>query len=104
MAEILWWAGFWLSMMMIVRGSTLLRHRDDKLKSLGYAFAALGFAGQTVLAVVDHNSFGAVWNSAFLAWCLYGWWNGGGGDGLKRRLKKLSSYFGLGPRLAGQPA
>lgn len=55
----------------------------------------IGAAGQAVLAVGDfqvHQPLGAL-NAAACAWCLWKWWRDGGGDGTKRRLRKLRARF-----------
>jgi len=41
-------------------------------------------------------------SAAMMVWCLYDWWDNGGGDGMKRRLKAWAQAFG--PRTAPQGA
>jgi hypothetical protein len=43
--------------------------------------------------VLEEWVFGAAWAAVFVAYCLWRWWNSGGGDDTKRRLRKLKEKF-----------
>lgn len=104
MIEILWWVFFVGGFALLGVATRMHQYEDTKLSMRGYLYSASAFVCFGMASALYRNVFAMSWNAGFLAWCLWQWWNGGGGDGLKRRLKKLSSSFGLGPRLAGQSA
>lgn len=79
-------------------------HVDRKLKQRACLFAAAGAAVQTVMCMLLDNLPMACLDAAGVAWFLYLWWNTGGGDGLKRRLKSLSGYLGFGRSAAPEAA
>lgn len=54
---------------------------------------ALGQAAVGIGSVYEGSWVGAIANSAVTAWSAYRWWNGGGGDDTKRRLRKLGRAF-----------
>lgn len=65
---------------------------EPRRRQLGRLFEA---AGQAVLAILDfriHQAIGAL-NAMACAYCLWRWWNGGGGNDTKRRLRKLRTRF-----------
>lgn len=43
--------------------------------------------------ILDHDRAMSVWNTLWGAYYLYTWWNGGGGDKTKKRLKKWARKF-----------
>lgn len=82
------------------RGLWLLAYVDSKLKQRGRLLLICGSGAQTVACVVTGSSVAAAVNAAVGAWFLYDWWNNGGGDGMKRRMKKMAGYLGFGPQAA----
>lgn len=44
-------------------------------------------------SALEHSALGQVVDAAFFACWAWAWWNGGGGDSTKRRLKKLGRKF-----------
>jgi hypothetical protein len=55
-------------------------------------FASSNFC-YVVEDIMAHERGWAIWNTLWGAWYLYIWWNGGGGDKTKKRLKKLARKF-----------
>lgn len=89
--------GVWamVSMAVLMWGFLLVQHRDRKISMSGYLTMATGYGMQIAgILMYAENKALAVMPAACLAWCLYEWWNGGGGDGLKRRLKSWAQSFG----------
>lgn len=94
--------GMSIGIPLAVYGLWLTTHTDRRLQQRGRLCSA---AANLVLAVANAligNTVAAAVGAAIGAWLLWQWWNGGGGDGLKRRLKKWAGAFG--PRLAPQSA
>lgn len=90
-------SGVWASVTVavIVWGFLLTQHRDHKINVRGHLMMATGYGLQVVgILMYSENKPLAVVPAACMAWCLYDWWNGGGGDGLKRRLKSWAQSFG----------
>lgn len=73
---------------------------DRKLKTRGLLIAAAGAGVNLVTAVLLKSWIAAGFDAVSLAIALYSWWNNGGGDGMKRRLKKWAESFGFGPAAA----
>lgn len=49
--------------------------------------------GSGVLCLINHWNTVLYLNAAATAWHAWLWWNSGGGDGTKRRLKKWAGRF-----------
>jgi hypothetical protein len=58
-----------------------------------YGCFALGNGLCLVSDVMDANQFTATLSGAICAYCAWGWWNSGGGNGTKRRLRALRRRF-----------
>ena len=84
-----------LSVVVIMAGFFLTLHADRKLSVQGHLVMAAGYGMQVVgnLLYSETRMFVAI-PAALMAWSLYQWWNNGGGDGLKRRLKSWAQSFG----------
>jgi hypothetical protein len=67
---------------------------DQKLKARGYLFMAAGSGVMTIMCVLTHNTIVAAVNGATTAFNLWSWWNSGGGDGMRRLMKRLTSSIG----------
>lgn len=76
-------------LVLIVRGFLLTRHVDRKLKARGVLTMACGYGMQMAGFIIADYPVWASAEAAFMALCLHDWWNSGGGDGLKRKLRKL---------------
>ncbi|QES45217.1 hypothetical protein DEJ49_33295 [Streptomyces venezuelae] len=64
----------------------LARHQCYGVFALANALSAL--------QNIREGSYGwAVFSAAISAACAYAWWHGGGGDGTKRRLRRLARRF-----------
>lgn len=87
---------------VVVCGVLLSLHTDARLRLRGHLVMATGYAGYTVVCVLLSLRPLACLMAGLAAWFLYSWWNGGGGDGLKRRMKSLTTYLGFGPAPARQ--
>lgn len=66
---------------------------DRRLRQRGYLLLAAGSVLLLLSAVVAHNTFAAVLHSVTVAYWVYEWWNGGGGDGMKKAWKSLKGRF-----------
>jgi hypothetical protein len=66
---------------------TVPRHRR-----LGYLLSAGAQAVFALSDFLDRLPSGAL-NAACCAWYLWLWWHSGGGDGTKRRLRRLRTRF-----------
>lgn len=81
----------------------LVDHRRITSKQY-YGWAAVLLAGGFVV------SFAVGWtglmyaHAGVAAWCAWVWWNGGGGDGTRRRLKRWAGRFQGVRRTAPQGA
>jgi len=63
---------------------------------------ALSGGNFLIASVMEHDRWGAVWDAIWTAFYLWVWWNGGGGDKTKKRLKKLARKFSPVRRAAPQ--
>ena len=54
---------------------------------------ALAYPWFWISNMIEHNHLWAVLDAAFFAWFAWSWWNGGGGDDTKRRLRKWARKF-----------
>ncbi len=50
---------------------------------------ALGYGAQVVFTVMGGVPLASIIPAALCAYFLNSWWNGGGGDGLKKKLRRL---------------
>jgi hypothetical protein len=90
------------SIAIICYGGWFTLYEDRKIKARGWLIGAAGFGLQLTVDVLKHEKTAASINAVGLAFALYGWWNNGGGDGMRRRFK---AWVGsLGPRTAPQGA
>lgn len=74
-------------------GAAMARLARRITKNAYHALFATGFAVNLIASVMDRSVCGAPVSAAGLALSLWFWWNGGGGDGTKRRLKKWVATF-----------
>jgi hypothetical protein len=76
------------------------------LTTVGIITSLRGFHGRSLILIALGNGLSllhlvltdgrpvyAAVNAAALAWALWLWWNGGGGDGTRRRLRRLAGRF-----------
>lgn len=87
-----------------IRAVWLITHADRKLQAHAFLWAACGTGVVTVAAIVSGNWGMALLYGPATAWSLWEWWNRGGGDGMKKLLKKAAGYLGFGPQAAPQGA
>ena len=80
-----------------IRSQVFLRVGEDRDKVFSF-WSAIGFVFLMIGAVLAH-SFLAYMDAAILAFHIYRWWNNGGGDGMKTRIKNLASKFVPNPPL-----
>ncbi|MDI9836230.1 hypothetical protein [Streptomyces sp. KAU_LT] len=59
----------------------------------GYAWVVAGLLLHLVGAVAEGLRFLAAADAAVLALSLWSWWNNGGGDGTRRRLRQWARRF-----------
>ncbi len=69
-------------------GIHLQLHVDQKIKMQGVLWMAAGVFSQVVQNILMGLPTLAALHAVGIAFLLWIWWNKGGGDGLKRRLKK----------------
>lgn len=96
------WAASSAALPFLIAAMYYVRYTDRRLQARAYL---MGVAFNGILGlgcVLRGEHLGAALNAALTAWHLYNWWNNGGGDGLRRLLKKIRT-FGAG-RLAPQPS
>ncbi|MGV2914611.1 hypothetical protein [Streptomyces alfalfae] len=63
-------------------------------RQLQLALSAVGSAVCIVASVLtDGNELYAAMSTATFIWSAWQWWNGGGGDGTRRRLRRLAGHF-----------
>jgi hypothetical protein len=96
--------GLAVSAPLYVVGACLWMRVDTKIRQRGRLLMAAGAGVQVLVCTLTNDDVLASLNTATLAWHLYEWWNNGGGDGTKRRLKKVAGYLGFGPQAAPQGA
>lgn len=70
----------------------------------GYLVGGLANLYVALLGAFDHSLPCVLWNGGIAGLSLYCWWNNGGGDNTKRRLKKWAAKFKPVRRTAPQPA
>jgi hypothetical protein len=75
---------------------------DRRLRARGWLLAAVGHGVQGLGYILMGIAVMPMVMAAMGGYCLYEWWNNGGGDGMKRRLKKAAGYLGFGPGPAPQ--
>lgn len=77
-----------VTLVFFVVGVLHYLHVDWKIKVRGILWLAAGLTAQMIMSILLGHTFNAAIHSAGVAFLLWTWWNKGGGDGLKRRLKK----------------
>lgn len=85
---------------LFIRGWLLLQYADRKLRARGCLWVSAGELVLTVRTLLAGNTVMASVYAGFVAVLLWMWWNNGGGDGMKKLLKKASGYLGFGPQAA----
>lgn len=88
------------SVPVMAYGFLLMGHVDVKIRLWGHLVVACGYLMQAAALSLYGQPVSAAIPAALAAWFLYEWFNGGGGDGLKRRLSKLSRFGPAAPRTA----
>lgn len=83
--------GICIGMLLVGIGSWYRVHMDRRLKVHGSLIMAAGYVVMMITAILIHSTASASVHAALAAWFLYEWWNGGGGDGIRRLAKKLRS-------------
>lgn len=86
----------------IVIVASMLTNRISAWKGIGYMVP--GFVFVLPRNLLMHNTLGVSIDVAFIIWGTWIWWNGGGGDDTKRRLRKLAEKFEGVRRTAPQAA
>lgn len=86
------------------RAVLLIMHVDKKVQVRGLLWVAIAAGVMMVASVLDGSSFGGAVNAATAAFALWQWWDRGGGDGMKKLLKKAAGYLGFGPQAAPSAA
>lgn len=66
-------------------------HVDQKIRLRGVLWFTAALFTQMIMSILLHHMFNAAFHAAGIAFLLWGWWNKGGGDGLKRRMKSWTS-------------
>jgi lysylphosphatidylglycerol synthetase-like protein (DUF2156 family) len=89
---------------LFVAGFVLAFASDSKLRVHSDLAMAAGNLMLLVAGVVAGNRISPYVAAAMAAYHFWKWWTGGGGDGMKRRLKKWAKSFGFGPRTAPSTA
>lgn len=87
--------GFVVGVPWILYGFWLVTHADRKIQNRGLLSLLFGYGVLLVMCVLVRDMIGASCSAAVMAFCLYVWWNNGGGDGMKRRLRSWARYFGM---------
>lgn len=64
-----------------------------KHRRTGYALMAWSVALSGLRDVLKGNAFWAALDAGLMAWFLWAWWNSGGGDGTRRRLRRWARRF-----------
>lgn len=93
-----------VAVLCVGRAVLLVLHVDKKIQNQGLVWIAAASGVMAVAGVLDNNSVAAGINAATSAFALWQWWNNGGGDGMKKLLKKAAGYLGFGPQAAPQGA
>lgn len=68
-------------------------HSAFRRHAMALAWTSVGTALHLVGVVIRDDLFHAVLDAGALAWCLWLWWNDGGGDGTRRRLRHWVRTF-----------
>lgn len=90
---------------LVLGGLFLTFYRDHKISRQGDLIAAVGYLGVGMAAMIAGKPLGSAICAALAAYFLWHWWNGGGGDGLKRRFKTVKTWAAsFGPKTAPQGA
>lgn len=71
----------------IIRGNFRLRVGENRGRVVNF-WAMLGWACYLIGSILQHSWFSYI-SAFFLAISIYSWWNSGGGDGMKTKIKKL---------------
>lgn len=95
-------AGSLTSTVFLISGLRYGMCVDRRLKARGLLLVSVGEGAQVVMNILLDNMVGASIMAAVTAIGLWVWWNNGGGDGMRKKLKSLKGYFGF--RLALQGA
>lgn len=83
-----------VSALLMGVGTFYVSHVDRRLKARGMLLFAAGSGVQVVMCLLRHQPETAAVNAGTMAISLWFWWNNGGGDGMKRRLKSWSQSVG----------
>jgi hypothetical protein len=83
--------GLIISGLLLIAVSALYTGRSSKGTALG--LIACGTGCMTVASAMMDNLLGGVLNAGVTAFALYHWWNNGGGDGTRRRVRRWARTF-----------
>lgn len=82
---------FWVGFCMNTKGLFVLLRERCRWRAFGWCGSAN--LVWLVMDVLDHARWIAAWTAMWAAYYLWVWWNGGGGDNTKKRLKKWARKF-----------
>jgi hypothetical protein len=68
-------------------------HSASRRYSAALAWNSAGTGLHLIGVVIRDELFYAVMDAGVFAWCLWHWWNNGGGDGTRRRLRHWARKF-----------
>jgi|SRR6267142_3119570 len=71
----------------LIRGTIRLRVGENKARITNF-WSMLGWSSNLIGSILQHSSFAYV-AAFFLAGSIYFWWNSGGGDGMKTKIKNF---------------